>query len=233
MADQNTSLPVRTETAGDVIVKLSDKTIVSQQLAISAAGEASIAQATAANLKAQVHLFDEAGAAYAAGNPLATETIVSGAAIDPRSIRALTSSDVVRANIFDEAGVAFSTGNPMPVFVTNTSGAGTELNHYQTNAAIAAAATSNHDYTAVGSSLLLNRVLASASGKMKIEVQIDPDGVSGYSTLCVNFNSTSEPNMAPEFAPVEIIVGGKIRVIRTNKDNQAQDLYSTLVGVYL
>lgn len=42
MADANTSLPVRTQSPGDVIVKLSDATTPSQQAAITAAGELSV-----------------------------------------------------------------------------------------------------------------------------------------------------------------------------------------------
>ena len=38
MADFNSGLPVRTETAGDVIVKVADATITSQQLAIDSSG---------------------------------------------------------------------------------------------------------------------------------------------------------------------------------------------------
>lgn len=42
MADANTSLPVRTQNPGDVIVKLSDATTPSQQAAVTAAGELSV-----------------------------------------------------------------------------------------------------------------------------------------------------------------------------------------------
>ena len=42
MADFNSSLPIRTENPGDAIVKIADATIPSQQLEISAAGEASV-----------------------------------------------------------------------------------------------------------------------------------------------------------------------------------------------
>ena len=81
---------------------------------------------------------------------------------------------------------------------------------------------------------MLKRVLCAASGKMKCEIQVDPDGVSGYATVAVGFNSTAQPNIVGmEFAPVELASGGKVRVIRTNKDNQAQDLYSTIIGVEL
>lgn len=42
MADFDSSLPVRTETAGDVIVKLADATVTSQQLAVEADGSINV-----------------------------------------------------------------------------------------------------------------------------------------------------------------------------------------------
>jgi hypothetical protein len=79
----------------------------------------------------------------------------------------------------------------------------------------------------------LMQVEASASGKLKIEVQHTTDGLA-YSTLAVAFNSTATPNISIQLKKPFTLAGAAsaaIRVIRTNRDNQAQDVYSTIVGV--
>lgn len=88
MSDFNSSLPVRTENPGDVIAKIADATTPSQQLAIDASG------------KLSAKLNDGAGnpitsQANGAQQALDVGIDVGGVQIDPRSIRALTSADVV------------------------------------------------------------------------------------------------------------------------------------------
>jgi len=151
--------------------------------------------------------------------------------VDPRSIRALTSADVVASNIRDATGTAFSNSNPLPVALA-PSGLGTKVNSYNTAAALAAAATSNHDYTVTAlKTLSLASIWASASGKLKVEVQVETGVATGvFTSFFVGFNSTANPNISiPDLANVS--AGVKVRVIRTNKDNQAQDVYSTISGV--
>lgn len=109
---------------------------------------------------------------------------------------------------------------------------GTEVVNYNTVAAVASSATSNHDVTFASASKLY-QVFASGSGKMKIEIQVETAAASGtFTTKAVAFNSTANPNMDVTFAKyVAIPVGARVRVIRTNKDNQSQDVYSTIVGI--
>lgn len=157
---------------------------------------------------------------------------VAGVQIDPRQIRALTSTDVVTANIKDATGTAFSLTNPLPVSIS-VDNAGTEVNNYNTGSAVAAGSASNHDYTvSAGKSLLLTQVECSASGKMKVEIQIETAAASGvFNTKFVQFNSTSTPNCSLHLAaPITVLTGVRVRVIRTNKDLLSQDLYSTITG---
>ena len=75
-------------------------------------------------------------------------------------------------------------------------------------------------------------IWASASGLMKAEVQISPDGVA-FTTKWVGFNSTATPNIdinLDEMVFLESGTGAKIRVICTNLDKKAMDLYSTISG---
>jgi len=106
---------------------------------------------------------------------------------------------------------------------------GTPINDYNTAAAVAGGATSNHDYTVTAlKTFYLNQIEASGTGKMKIEVLVN--GVSKF----VKFNSTSNPNMSIHLEnPITAAAGQVVRIIRTNRENQAQDLYSTISGYEL
>lgn len=121
---------------------------------------------------------------------------------------------------------------PIPVTIS-VDAPGTEIDAYNTGSAIAAGATSNHDYTVTAlKTLLLTQIECSASGKMKIEVQIETGVASGvFNTRFVQFNSTNNPNTSLKIGPViSVAAGVRVRVIRTNKDLLAQDVYSTIMG---
>lgn len=129
-------------------------------------------------------------------------------------------------------GANVSAANPIPVVVSSNN-PGDEINNYNTAAAIAGGATSNHDYTVTAlKTLLLTQIEASASGKMKIEVQVESGvATNTFATRFVQFNSTATPNMTIQLkSPISVAAGVRVRIIRTNKDNQEQDLYSTISG---
>lgn len=130
------------------------------------------------------------------------------------------------------AGANVSATNPVPVSFSSTP-LGTPVNNYNTVAAVASNATSNHDYTITsGKTFQGKKIWASASGLMKIEVQVSPDGTA-FSTLWVGFNSTSDPNITIDMDQMVFLesgVGSKIRVIRTNMDKKSMDVYSTISG---
>lgn len=252
MSDQNTSLPVRTEADADQriqskLVDYTDPSGVDAQLEISE----KLAHVRAfgqnpAGTKTQLKISERG---YANGDGLydaANNTIPASAGLIAHSHNATptdadqtlrvtakknTAGDVRALDVAlrDENGEAFTNANPLPVFVAE--GAGTETNDYKTAADIAAAAADNHDYTVVGTPFLLKNVWASASGRMKVEIQVSDDGTT-FNTIAVGFNSTANPNLEPTFGPREVPVGGKVRVIRTNLDKDPMDVYSTIVGVY-
>lgn len=107
---------------------------------------------------------------------------------------------------------------------------GTETVSYDTSAAIAGGATDNHDFLVTNGGKLF-QVIASGSGKMKIEVQVETGSATGtFNTIGVLFNSTASPNMDLNLAKYRTIpTGARVRVIRTNRENQAQDVYSTII----
>ena len=135
-------------------------------------------------------------------------------------------------SLYDEAGAPFTDANPLPVYMA--ADPGTEVNSYDTQAALAAGGSDNHDLAVAGGvTFELNQVWAAASGKMKIVVQTTLDGLA-FTTVAVGFNSTANPNINIHLAKPVSLVGSAtsaVRVIRTNLDNQAQDVYSTINGV--
>ena len=299
MADFNSSLPIRTESAGDAAVKIVDATITSQGLAIDASGQItskvvdsagnSIDALSAAptgtenglvvrNIPSGTQAVSGTVAATqsgtwdmqlqdGAGNPITSQASggqqaldvginVAGVQVDPRAIRALTSADVVTAQMQDGSGNALTstTGggktmldqilrdasgvalgtvtNPLAVAIS-ADVSGDDIVDFNTSAAVAGGASSNHDYTVSGGkTLLFNQVEASGSGKIKVEIQVETGvGSNTFVTKAVQFNSTSAPNTSIKFGPpISVAAGVRVRVIRTNRDNQAQDVYSTLMG---
>lgn len=110
---------------------------------------------------------------------------------------------------------------------------GTAVNDYNVGTAVAAAATSNHDYAVTAAkTLYLNEIEASGSGKMKIEVQTETGSGTGvFNTKFVQFNSTAAPNMSIAIRnAISVVAGAKVRIIRTNLDGSAQNLYSSICG---
>jgi hypothetical protein len=101
---------------------------------------------------------------------------------------------------------------------------GTSVADYNTAASVAAGASSTHTYTATGN-FFLTQIEAAGSGKMKIVVSVNG------SPKFTQFSSTAETNMSIELQnPLPITSGQTITIVRTNRDNQAQDVYSTICG---
>lgn len=131
------------------------------------------------------------------------------------------------------AGANVSATNPVPV-VFSAAPLGTTVNNYNTASAIAAGSASNHIYTITASKTWQGKkIWGSASGLMKIEVRVSPDG-STYSTVWVGFNSAADPNIAIDLDQLVFLesgTGATVEVIRTNLDKKAMDVYSTISGV--
>lgn len=130
------------------------------------------------------------------------------------------------------AGADVTTLNPVPVTIVSTT-LGTEINKYNTTASLAAGSSVNHNYAITALKTFKGKMFwASASGKIKIEVQISPDGTT-FTTFWVGFNSTATPNISINLDLLTITdtgVGSVVRIIVTNKDLLAQDVYSTISG---
>ena len=129
------------------------------------------------------------------------------------------------------SSAAVSSTNPVPVSISSTI-PGTSVQNYAT-ATVAAAGTSNHVYTVTsGKTLNLQRIWATASGKLKIEVQIETGVATGvYNTKFVGFNSTATPNIdITVVSALQVAAGVRVQIIRTNNDKASEDVYSTIEG---
>lgn len=126
-----------------------------------------------------------------------------------------------------------SLASPMIVSVSSDF-TGDEINNFSTAVNVAAGASSTHLYTVTaGKTLKLNQIESSASGKARVEVAVETGVATGiFNMIFVQFNSAANPNMSLHIkAPVPVPTGVRVRVIITNRDNTAQDVYSTISGV--
>lgn len=133
--------------------------------------------------------------------------------------------------IRDEAGNPFTAANPLPVTMVDSEG--TEVNDHNKSVAVAPGGSVNHDYTVTAlKTLKLQQIECASSGKMKVEVAVETAPASGtFNNKWVQFSSTANPNCSLHIKElISQAAGAKIRVIKTNLDNQAQDLYSTISG---
>lgn len=178
---------------------------------------------------------NSAAASATAGQQLALQSDLAGNLKVNLETAIPAGANLIGAVNLDLAGSPVSATNPVPV-VLSAGVSGTIVNNYNTAAAVAAGATSNHTYTITTSkSFQGKKIHAAASGKMKIEVEISPDGTA-FSTLFVAFNSTATPNIDIDMDQILFLeaagTGAAIRIVRTNLEPVfAQDLYSTISGV--
>lgn len=251
MSDYNSSLPVRSEADIDerLQVKLVDYLNPStQQMIVD----------TDKNAHVEVHGNDPAGvdrvlklsedgsidvdgvydgaantepaniglvAAVRASSPADTDQTERLTAIANGTVHALDVS------LHDETGIPYSAANPLQVVVIESEGI--EINDYQTSAAVAAGASVNHDYTVTAlKTLQLTQIHGAASGRAKFVLSVETGVSTGvFDPRFVFFNSTAQPNIDLSLKdPISVSAGVRVRVEITNRDNQAQDLYSTISG---
>lgn len=147
---------------------------------------------------------------------------VTATALDIRTITKATDSIQVSAN---------STVNSVsnPIYVALGSGPITgEIHSYD---ATSVTTTGNHDYTVV-TAMLVKSVECSASGGAKFELQTGPVGtlVSKWTGFVPKAGGTVSAHFDP---PIEVPTTstGTVRIVRTNRENQAQSIYTTIVGI--
>jgi len=126
-------------------------------------------------------------------------------------------------------GESVSALNPLPVTVTSTVTGDEILAHKQADA-VAKNASDTHTYTVTsGKTLVLQKIAASASGKIKVVIKIGTIGAEVNKVVL--FNSTANSNVEYAFSnPQQIPDTDDVLVVITNLDNQAQNVYSSIEG---
>ncbi len=255
MADQATSLPIRSEADGTderVQTKIVDSSNPdTQQMEVDTDNNAHVeVHGNRADDAADVALLlSEEGRANGRGDYEVddnSEPNTSGLIAHTRSathddtqllqrptaVPGESDSICLDISLHDQSGNAYDENNPL--FVVAGDDPATEVLDYDTAAAIAKNASDNHDYTVTAATTFKGtRIWATASGKMKIEIQLETAAASGvFNTVYVGFNSTANPNIDIQLDKIpQQVAGAIVRIIRTNLDNQAQDLYSTIAGL--
>jgi len=132
--------------------------------------------------------------------------------------------------LHDANGQAIDEDNPLAVYVAESPA--DEIDEYSQSASVAKDATANHDYTVSAAKKLKSiEAEASGSGLGKFELQVETAPASGiYNTIMTKFNSTANPNVEFKYRK-SVATGVIVRVAKTNKDNQPQDLYSQIRGL--
>jgi hypothetical protein len=153
----------------------------------------------------------------------------SGEAQVDVAAHALTNANALPVSANNTAN---SVTNPIFVYSTQDVVSGTEVHDYDTAAAVASDSTDNHDYTVTGTTFLLKSVIVSGSGNVKAEIQVGP--VAGLVSQAVVFLNGKEGDTKQVFFDPAIEVPatgtGTVRVIRTNRQGSATDVYSTIIG---
>lgn len=120
-----------------------------------------------------------------------------------------------------------------PIFVHNvdTVISGEEIHDYDTST-VAADTADNHDYTVAGTTFFLKSIIISGSGNIKFEVQVG--ALASLVTKVVGFLTGRAGDSKQIFfdpaIEVPVTGTGTVRVIRTNRENQTTDVYSTIIG---
>lgn len=228
MADYNSSLPIRTEANADVVATLCDATTTTQKLAITANGNIGnvIHDATTNSSTLAINTAGRLGGVIHDGT---TDSQVLG----------ITASGSAKIDINEQTltavkvsanSTANSAVNPIYVSFTESVSSG-EVCDYDTQSG-APNVVKTHTYTVTAAkTLLLRQIIASSSGKMKVEIQTDQGATPTATTIAVGFTSTSDNNLNYTFAkPIEVGATLNVTVLKTNLDKATTDLYSTIIG---
>lgn len=135
--------------------------------------------------------------------------------------------------LFDEDNLPYTANNPLPVTIEESEG--DEIHEYDESVDVLKNGGSiDVDYVvSVGKTFLVSKVLFSASGAMKLDLQIETGvGTDIFETKATGFTSSSRPNEELNLdKTLKVLTGVKVRLVKTNIDNDDQSLYSTLIGV--
>lgn len=195
----------------------------------SATDSVEVLQAAHDSLNANANI-QVGNADVANGNPVPVSDAGGSLTVDATDldIRPLTlAEDAVKVSKDTNAN-----SETNPIFVKEgIAASGSEVHNYNTAASVASDATSNHDYTVANATFYLKKVTFACSGGGKVELQVGPVAslVSKRAAFIPKEGGFVEMSFNP---PIEVpsTSTGTVRLIRTNRQGAAQDLYSSIEG---
>lgn len=135
--------------------------------------------------------------------------------------------------LHDEDFIPYSSNNPLPVSIEESEG--DEIHDYDAAVnVLKAGGSAEHIYTvSVGKLMNFEQVLFAGAGRLKVDVQVETGVASDvYETIATGMSATSKLMGDIAFKRAyNVAAGVRIKVIKTNLDNQDFDIYSTIVGV--
>lgn len=244
MADYDSSLPIRTQTDGDAVVKIAGSTIANIW-DIDANGIGMV------NLNDGTNSLVISGSGGIAISIPAGEKIIITDGTDDLAINNDGSINVDGSVQIDDGTdtLAINTDGSINSIITdgtdtldiNTDGSinvnvvqstqGDEVHEYATTSGgVPGTPNTVIDYTVTaGHTLLLKAYYAACSGKFKAEVQTGT--AASEVTRHTMFGSTSSGDKWIEFPqPLEVVAGDKVLVIVTNNDKANADVYAAING---
>lgn len=149
---------------------------------------------------------------------------VSASDLDIRNLTLADDAVKVSAN-------SSANGPANPIYVALGAGPITGEVHDYEDASVGGNSSDNHDYT-VATAMLVKSIKCASSGAAKFELLAGPVAslVAKWTGLIPKQGGTIEVSFDP---PIEVPVTstGTVRVTRTNRESQAQSLYTTIVGI--
>ena len=140
-----------------------------------------------------------------------------------------------KVRLHDEDNTPYSSSNPVPVSM-GESEFGTEVHDYD-DTDVVKDTSEDHDYTVTaGKTLFLNRVNFSSSARCKVDLSIETGVATDvFNTIGTAHIKAGNEHGAIDFGnrPKRVAAGVKVRVTKSNQDNQDAAIYDTIVGLEL
>lgn len=130
----------------------------------------------------------------------------------------------------DSQGNHIDEENPLAVYMAESPAI--EVEDFDHAVDTAKNASTNHDYTVMAPNQLKNVIVrGSSSAAAKFELQIETAVAAGtFDTVDVAFNSVANPNIELGFTQ-KVDTGVIVRVVKSNYDNKASDIYTRIFGL--
>ena len=258
MADYNSSLPVRTETDGDVVSKIVDDTGANiwnidangigqvnlsdgtNSLVIDGAGGIAVTPTAGSEIiitdgTDTMEVNTDGSIQIGDGTEILlinTDGSISTQLTDGTDDLDINADGSINTQLTDGTdALDINADGSINVVIQDEGVSATEVHEYTTTTATAPnTPTTVVDYTVSASTTLrLKNWKIACSGKARGSLQVGPSG--SEVEVDVSFVSTSDGNYETHFdAPIEVAAGDKVLVVMTNRDNANADLYAWING---